>query len=293
MPVDADRISKPLRKLHKLLADPPKELSPEEVHGLRTRCYRAQSTLRALGFEEERRGSALIAAIEAIRKKAGKVRDADVLTSLAARLADQGRSDSLIQLVEELGVRHDRFAARLEKTIHSECRGMRNELKRYRKWIEKQLAAPDQKIAEQWSRNAMARSVLLSKEIAGWPKLRADNLHPFRLKVKELRVVSQLSPAPEQEFVDALKDVKDAAGEWHDWSELAVLAGRMLSDQGRNALVKHIASIREERLQNALTLATRLRRKYFGLAEDSRGARKMHSRGIRGPALEAAARIAA
>ena len=52
-------------------------------------------------------------------------------------------------------------------------------------------------------------------------RLNRNNLHPYRLKVKELRNVLQLSNrADDIEFVEKLGQVKDAIGDWHDWEEL-------------------------------------------------------------------------
>jgi CHAD domain-containing protein len=282
-----------LRKLHKELSHPARTLNPEDVHDLRTRCYRVESTLQAIGLAQDSRGSDLVGALEEIRKKAGKVRDADVMTNLAATLADEGQGDALVQLLENLGIRRDRFAAKLKKTINAERGTACSELKRIRKRIEKHLAVSDSNAAENWSRNAITRSVELSQEIAGWPKLTAGNLHPFRLKVKQFRSVLQLSTDPEREFLDALRETKDSAGEWHDWSELEARSVKVLGDQGRSKLPKQIRSITEDRLQHALNLATSLREKYFGLDESRQGSRKKSPVKIKEPVLRAAAKMAA
>src|SRR5207253_7934757 len=72
---------------------------------------------------------------------------------------------------------------------------------------------------------AMANALKLSSELAITTKLDRKNLHPYRLKVKELRYVLQLAnDADEQQFVDKLGEVKDAIGEWHDWEELITIA---------------------------------------------------------------------
>jgi CHAD domain-containing protein len=115
MPLDSSRALQSLRKLDKILAHPLRQLSPEGVHKLRTRCSRVESTIRSLALEKERKGTQLLEAIELIRKKAGKMRDADVLTSLAVSLQHESSGEALIQLVEELGARHARFTRKLEE----------------------------------------------------------------------------------------------------------------------------------------------------------------------------------
>ena len=56
-------------------------------------------------------------------------------------------------------------------------------------------------------------------------RLNKRNLHPYRLKIKELRYVMQLSEDNgSHEFVKKLGEAKDAIGEWHDWEELLAIA---------------------------------------------------------------------
>jgi hypothetical protein len=59
--------------------------------------------------------------------------------------------------------------------------------------------------------------------------LNRGNLHEFRLKVRQLLDVLQMSDdANHVRFVESLGKVKDAIGEWHDWEELIAIAARIL-----------------------------------------------------------------
>ncbi|HEV2134419.1 MAG TPA: CHAD domain-containing protein [Terracidiphilus sp.] len=293
MPLDPQRATKPLRKAHKALGHPARSLTPEGVHALRTQCYRIKSILRAFALDEERDGAQLLRAIEPVRKRAGKVRDADVLTGLAASLSEGSGSESLIQVMEDLGVRHERFADKLEKTLYAERREARRRLKTFMKWMKGELTAPNSEAADSWRRYAVARAIDLSSELDEWPALHAENLHPFRLKVKELRYVLQLSSDSDHRVIDALGEVKDAIGEWHDWSELEAVVVKVLEDKGRSPLSKQIAAVVRSKLKHALTLATRLRRNYFDAAQARHNTRTMRRATIKAPVLEAAARMAA
>jgi CHAD domain-containing protein len=51
MPLDADRIQKPVRKLRKLLKGFPKPPAPEQIHDFRTGARRLEATVEALGLE--------------------------------------------------------------------------------------------------------------------------------------------------------------------------------------------------------------------------------------------------
>lgn len=294
MSLDAQRVVKPLRKLHKALGRPSRNLTPEGVHRLRTRCYRLNSMLRAFALDEERNGAQLLRVVESIRKRGGKVRDADVLTGLAVSLSNGAANDSLVEVTEALGVRHARFASKLDQALHEERRQARRRLKSCMKEIEGELASSNSEAAETWRRKAVARTLDLSSELEEWPKLQADNLHPFRLKVKELREVLRLSSDDtDRRFIDTLGEVKDAIGEWHDWSELAAVAAKALGDKGRSPLSRQIASVVQKKLKHALALATRLRAEFF---QTSQARHRAHTAGhatIKAPVLAAAAKLAA
>lgn len=284
---------KPLQKVHKALGHPSRHLTPEGVHKLRTQCYRVESMLRALSLDEDRDGAQLLEAIEPIRKRAGKVRDMDVLIGLAATLPKEIACESFIQLVEDLGIRHDQYLGKLEKTLYRQRGKARRELKRCTKAIGKELAASKSDAAGQWRRNAVTHTLDLSSELAGWPMLRTDNLHPFRLKVKELRYVLQLSSDSDRNFIDALGEVKDAIGEWHDWSELAAVAAEVLGNHSQDSFSKRVASVVQGKLHHAFTVATHLRRRYFDMPlAKHHGRRTRHPR-IKTPVLSTAARLAA
>ena len=293
MPLDAQRVLKPLQKVHKALGHPSRHLTPEGVHKLRTQCYRVESMLRALSLNHEGNGAQLLQAIEPIRKRAGKVRDMDVLIGLAATLPNGNASEPFIQLVEDLGIRHDRYLGKLEKTLYRQRGPARRKLKRCMKGIDKELAASMSNVADQWRRNAVTHTLDLSSELAGWPMLRADNLHPFRLKVKELRYVLQLSSDSDRKFIDALGEVKDAIGEWHDWSELAAVAAEVLGDQGRDSFSKRVASVVQSKSHHAFAVATHLRRQFFGMPQAKHQGRRTRRPKIKTPVLSTAARLAA
>jgi CHAD domain-containing protein len=86
MSLDPAKLQEPLRRLRKLLKNFPKQPSPEQVHNLRTRTRRVEAMLRALMLTSRRNGRRLFQELAPVRKKAGKVRDMDVLTGFSASL---------------------------------------------------------------------------------------------------------------------------------------------------------------------------------------------------------------
>jgi CHAD domain-containing protein len=84
MAIDANRIQKPFRKLRKLLRKNPKQPTPDQIHDLRTNARRLETTIHALSLDAERKGQRLLKGMARIRRRAGKVRNMDVLTGIAS-----------------------------------------------------------------------------------------------------------------------------------------------------------------------------------------------------------------
>jgi CHAD domain-containing protein len=113
------------------------------------------------------------------------------------------------------------------------------------------------------STNAMAVSLQLETELAAWPELNPENVHPYRLKVKELRNILRLAQGDDTEFIDTLAEVKDKIGEWHDWNELAAVADKVLDHGAACAITKQIKLKTKEELEEALSVANTMRRHYL------------------------------
>lgn len=265
MTVAADKFQKPLRKLRKSLKKLPEDLSPDYVHGIRTRARRIEAVFHAFGFDETRSGSALIGKIASIRKKAGRVRDMDVLTDYAAGLSGERDSDCLVQLLEYLGARRSRKAGKLRRRLLGGRRKLRRALKRYIALSEKEFPTRDGRNSRGDGKqaDATAAALVLSGELAAWPALDLHNLHAFRLKVKELRYVLQLATTPDTPLLRSLGDAKDAIGKWHDWSELSAITAEVLDHAGRCAVRDEIESHARDEFAHALAVANELRSKYF------------------------------
>src|SRR5262249_26368443 len=119
------------------------------------------------------------------------------------------------------------------------------------------------------------KAIELASELKKPPHLRRSNLHAYRLKVKELRNVLQLSDqAADQEFFEKLGEVKDAIGEWHDWEELIAIAGRLLDHGASCKLVKHLKVTSNSKYESALSLANHMRTRYLKAARPTGQAKK-------------------
>jgi CHAD domain-containing protein len=295
MSLGPDSVEKPLSKLRKSLKAVPKDPTPNAVHDLRTRCRRLEAIMHALGLDQQAGGRRLIKSVKRIRKRAGKVRDMDVLTGFASTLPKSQGEECLVQLLEHLGKERSRFEKKLRDTVQTRTKDAQNDLKGYENYISKHFAAQkkgDPRPTE-WQRHAMAQALDLSHKLAAWPRLSAENLHPFRLEVKQLNYVLKLAQETDGKFVQALDDTKDAIGEWHDWCELEAIAQKVLNHGSGCTIGKEIHQRAEERLKHAITLASRVRKEYLSEIPEQRPGRKKQPVSLKVPAMMAAARLGA
>lgn len=295
MSLDPKKLDKPLVKLGRLVRKMSKEPTQDEVHDIRTNARRVEAILQALQIDRKGKGRRVLGAIKPIRKKAGDVRAMDVLTGFAATLATDGHDQCLTKLLEHLGAERAGYAAKLRKTVAKRRQEASKNLKACANLIEKNTGnnSKKQTTAQQrdWPLNATAAALRISEELATWPRLSAENIHPFRLKVKEMRYVLQLSGG-DNELTDRLGEVKDEIGEWHDWTELERIAGEVLPDCTNCGVTAQIKEIAKKRFETGLRSAEQLRSKYFG-AHTGNQKRGRGKNALKEPVLRASAELAA
>jgi CHAD domain-containing protein len=264
MPFDLDRIQKSTRKVRKFLQKNPKRPSAEAIHDLRTNSRALETAFETLGLDQKRTVRRLMRDLSDLRKRAGKVRDMDVLTEDALTVKKNGEQACHVKLVEHLGAKRDKYAKKLRRDIDKENSGLRDDIKRSTKRLEKLLREAEKNPGSNAGAAAMARTIQLSTELQKPVRLTKNNLHPYRLKVKELRNVLQMSEkVAEPAFMEKLGEVKDAIGEWHDWEELIVIATNLLNHGGTCKLLQHFKSTSDSKFEHALSLTRQLRRDYL------------------------------
>jgi CHAD domain-containing protein len=273
MALDPDRLQKPLRKLRKRLKHFSGIQSPDEVHRLRTQTRRVEAVLHAAMLDRKKSGRRLLHALAPVRKAAGKVRDMDVLVGFASSLATKSPDECLVELLEYLGKRRATAALRLHKVLSKSQHETRRKLKRCSRMIEPQAKSAEGNVKgnSTIATDERAVSIQLEAELERWPKLNAGNIHPYRIKVKELRYILQLAEDRDVDFIRALGDVKDRIGEWHDWSELASIAAKLL-DKPRCKLVQRIGNKVNKEFKAALTVTRAMGKRYLNSAAQRRPA---------------------
>jgi CHAD domain-containing protein len=262
MPLVKSEIQANLRKLRRSLKRAPKRVTPEDVHQLRTRARRVVSLSDAHSVPALNKAK-LAKPLKRIRKRAGRVRDMDVLTAhLAAMHSDEDPS-CRTQLLEHLGAKRYRRADRLVQLLQDEGRGLRKELRRVAKGVAKDSSRKSPKSARKAHTKQSAQVLELTAGLSEPVHLTKTNLHPYRLKVKELRDALRMAGGTrDSRFAGALNQCKDAIGEWHDWEELIAIAEKTLDHRPECPLLQELKAISKQKFDAALTIAEKLRTDY-------------------------------
>jgi CHAD domain-containing protein len=258
MKLERDSAQKPIMKLRKALKSLPSDPSSEEVHFLRTQTRRLEAIVEAFNLEQKRQTRQLLKTVTPVRKAAGDVRDMDVLVGNVMTLDRDRDNDSLVRLVEHLGEMRMESARDLRHTVAGRRKDARRKLKRYSKLLGRQF--PDKKGEVESASPGLTR---LAAELAQWPDLNEENIHEFRIKVKQLRYMLQLSREVDGKIIEELGQVKDQVGDWHDWQELARIARGVLDAREDQAALKRIEEIGNRKYRSALAKANEVRAEYF------------------------------
>jgi CHAD domain-containing protein len=168
-----------------------------------------------------------------------------------------------VQLLEYLGAERAKQAKKLRTVAQDNGPSIRRNLKRLSKKVDRLAESPKSDRSRADIDNASALADIAGK-LRFPKKLTKRNLHPYRLQVKELRYVLQLSEMQNQpELVGTLGEVKDAIGEWHDWEELVVIASDVLDDGPQASLVQQLKKISDEKFEQALSITNKMRSTYI------------------------------
>ncbi len=213
--------------------------------------------MAAMVVDREKASRRLVKAIKPVRKAAGKVRDMDVLIGDAMTLPAQSGSEATVRLVQHLAKMRIKGARKLSGVVRAQEEDARRLLKQASTLIRKKLKDESAVV------DGEAAPQILITELSHWPELDSGNLHLFRIRVKGLRYMLQLSPQADEKLVEALGEVKDSIGEWHDWIELLKIAQRVLDPRSDREVLKSIKGTGNQKFEHALATANRLRERYF------------------------------
>lgn len=289
MPFDVEHLQKPFQKLSKTAKKSRKLDDPERVHKLRTNTRRVEAILHALEMHTGRKQRRLLKALKRVRKTAGQVRDMDVLTGKAAQITVPGERNCQVRLLEHLGVERQKKVADLKKRLAARGKEIRRGLKRVSARLEPLLesANPGEEQKQAESR-AAASALKLSGDLGKFGVLGRNNLHEYRIQGKHLRYVLQMAKPADEELVQALSEMQDAIGEWHDWEELIGIAKEVLDHGAKCGLLRELQQQADAAFDDGLRVAEGVRKHFL-----SSGQKSKKSAGAPLRIVQASAKIAA
>jgi len=266
MDLELSNVRKPVRQLQKALKNLAGDPSIEDVHDLRTRARRVEAIAVMLYTSHESSRRRLLKILKPLRKAAGEVRDMDVLSAKARTLARHCRNESAARLLEHLRAKRIESAHKLVDTVAERRQDAFDSLKQFSIEIEKRIKHQELGSVH----NASGRkphidaAIRLMNELSDWPSFGAANLHAFRIKVKELRYILQLTDEADPKFVDTLQRAKAKIGDWHDWQQFRRIAGEVLNSTKDRTLLEEMELTESKKLKQALAAAQALRARYLG-----------------------------
>lgn len=270
MAEELEHAGKAVRDLRRALKSLPEEPRPEAVHRLRTTTRRVEAIVSVFSELQGKESRRVLKSIEPIRKAAGGVREMDVMIADARKLTRYVAGDSLNRLVEQLRIARRQNAAELRRVLSRRRSAARQKLGDYLSLIRKASARAQRMQSPSGPPSDAhdgihAAAAQVVRELGNWPQLNAENIHPFRLKVKELRYILQLSSDANSKLGEALGDVQRRIGDWHDWHQLHEIASQVLTPERDLALLERVDRTAKRKFDQALATANRLRGKYLSM----------------------------
>ncbi len=254
-----------LERWRTFIAQCARKPSRRSVHALRSLTLRLQ-----VGIEYSlRKRAANSAAARAfqrwskegkkLRKALAPVRNADVhlarLNSL--RNTNKGASEGKKQLsprcIREIGKLEDQLRRQRKSGINKLIAAIDARSKRLNRLSKELEAALTPHMPSRAHSTAPEALRIFTELTSEHPKLDAENLHEYRKRLKQARYLAEISSAADpvaKRLAAAFRRIHYAAGEWHDWQELASKADRILPSHGKeDGLIPVLESLAKKALQ--------------------------------------------
>jgi len=218
--------------------------APKNVHRLRTTIRRIESLVSYANPDLDKKLERTLEKMADLRKRAGKVRDLDVQANLLHVLANSSTAKDQKILADLLSKKRERQAERLISAIRKVQQS---------KFFARmdRIAGESEKMPEGKNRplaplqEARMQLTEMAKDFSAHQALKISRLHEARLSLKRIRYLAELAESSEEQkdFIQELKLVQDAVGDWHDWQELTSTAEKRFSDRVNCAMLREVRAL--------------------------------------------------
>ena len=224
----------------------------EYVHKFRTYSRRVETFLENFGLEQTGNNKKLLRLLGRLRRKAGRVRDLDVQTTALENLRVSSHSGHKAQLLREMQREREQRQKKLIKALDEESVAeLRKRLKR---------AALEAQVPNEVEPFLLARQLFTELDKDHAP-LTEKRLHQYRLLGKRVRYMAEFAGASAEakQFIEKLKRMQDAIGDWHDWLELAERAEKLFGRAHDSSLVAVLQNLTRAKFRQAVRVLTETR----------------------------------
>jgi CHAD domain-containing protein len=245
MSIAPERSQLVFRKTERSLLKLSEAQNVESVHGFRTTSRRLQTLLEHLLPKRDQNQKKLLKMLDRIRRRAGKVRDLDVQMAALRSLKvpqEPRRKTQLMQGLIELRAKHEK---KLRKMLTKETiREIRKRLRRGAKVLQTENTRDALKVARSMLKEVVRPAGPVSEDL----------LHQYRTVVKRARYAAEFAPkSPEAaQFIEQVKRLQDAVGNWHDWLTLTQSASKRLGEVNQSSLVAALHNITGSKFRHAV-----------------------------------------
>lgn len=245
--------------------------SRKRVRALRIATLRLHAALESW-LQEQARDAKDVRAVKRwitqgkkLRRALQPVREADVslqgLASLHSSVASPGahplqRNRSCLREIGALENRIERQRESAAEKLLAEIEDRRQRLERRSREMEKALESATLQAEGAAAKDAWRLFAVLHEE---FKELNGANLHAYRKGLKKVRYLAETGAGRDAgRLAVPCKKMLDAAGDWHDWHELARVAKRLLPGPAKESgLVAVLGTRTEESLHRALVICRR------------------------------------
>jgi len=257
-------LAQPIKGLTKDLAKVVARLSdgattPKNIHRLRTTIRRIESLVSYAHPDLGKKLERSLETLEDLRKRAGKVRNADVQRKLLDKIGNGSTAKDRKALLDILDKKREKQAERLNSAL-TKCADTKffSRMDRVAGKVALGPSAPHQLLAP--LEEAHSQLARLAADFSSRQSLRPNRLHEARIQLKKIRYLAELADeSPEGKvFVDEIKAVQDTLGEWHDWEELTRLRAKHFAGRGNCALLREVRALFAARQSAAVSAITTL-----------------------------------
>lgn len=232
----------PLDRVLAALAQLRNDPSSSSAHFFRTSERRLGAWMAAQELHPRGKQRKVLGFLDELRRRSGKLRDAEVLQERLKELAST--SPDAEPIAAKLQRSAEKHRAKLQELLASDRVQA----------VEELLASWLAEFSETVNRSSPELLEKAIEDYAAFVALRReldeDSLHDYRLACKEFRYTAELAgEMPEaKRMIEHWKSVQDAIGEWHDWLVLEQVARKAIKKPKRSELVQTIGAKAEEKL---------------------------------------------